>query len=852
MASNKLTKVNHAAGIFADMSVDGPAIGTLVAIIDRAKNLPNRKTMGKQNPYCAARLGKEAKKTATDMRGGQTPRWDFELRFTVHESPDYFKLKVSVFNDDKKTDLIGETWVDLHNLIIPGGSQNDHWHTLQCRGRYAGEIRIEMTYYDTREQDEMVIERRKVAAERVQGKPTSSLGPGSSGLSGPRQLEKIKRRPLPTDPTGAAPARPATLEKTQSAPPPLHHPMPSRPVVGDHTNSMPPAVGSDTPRQPVSPPPRSGYDAPEDYQDIPQPAPMLPPAGMIRRATQELPYPSDTQFDSRSQEPPSQHDFGAPRDQRPSLHEMDGHARNFYEPGPRSHGGSGHTDQPRYHPESDQYGTIANNSPQVPPGYGHELPPSDFARPTSSSGPADGSRYYLQNARQYHPEYANMQPRVEDEEEDGPPPPPPVHRSRMAQPSRSPVGPPAGSSFTSYPPDHLGQSRSQPNPMPLNISPSLGRGVPQDMPPVDDGAVMPPSLVAGYDPIIADDESERAIHESRAIRRRSSHFDDEMMISQAASSAPVTAPVLYGAPIYPLRTSPQPVNERPTSSRGGSVSPDTRSVTRKSVSPQPPSMGDRGSNSSIPYSPDSFNALNPNTSRAGSRDLSPAYDSPTKTRAESEPPQHTGPIIGDDGREIDPSDHLPTDTWAPEPEKKTRKPEVIIRFKHSARPSSRDNESSSRNAGPPRVGFKSVPDTGKRYTPSHIYASPDPVERTPPRGHESHDNYTHSRGYSTSTSTPTYRPTSSHRSSVSPTPGSRSPIYDYNQGPSIPSKASISQVPPPTYPVMPSNPNSGHPGMDALSRELQTINIGSAGCSPGRGATRKYAPRPSVTMGYAN
>lgn len=65
----------HTAGIFADMSIDGPEIGTLVAIVDRAKNLPNRKTIGKQNPYCAARLGKEAKKTITDQRGGQTPKW---------------------------------------------------------------------------------------------------------------------------------------------------------------------------------------------------------------------------------------------------------------------------------------------------------------------------------------------------------------------------------------------------------------------------------------------------------------------------------------------------------------------------------------------------------------------------------------------------------------------------------------------------------------------------------------------------------------------------------------------------------------------------------------------------------
>jgi hypothetical protein len=65
----------HTAGIFSDMSIDGPEIGTLVLVVDRAKNLPNRKTIGKQDPYCAARLGKEAKKTTTDVRGGQTPRW---------------------------------------------------------------------------------------------------------------------------------------------------------------------------------------------------------------------------------------------------------------------------------------------------------------------------------------------------------------------------------------------------------------------------------------------------------------------------------------------------------------------------------------------------------------------------------------------------------------------------------------------------------------------------------------------------------------------------------------------------------------------------------------------------------
>ncbi|KAF1849011.1 uncharacterized protein K460DRAFT_375745 [Cucurbitaria berberidis CBS 394.84] len=188
----------HTAGIFSDMTVDGPVIGTLVVIMDRARNLPNKRTMGKQDPYCAARLGKEAKKTKTDKRGGQTPKWDQELRFTVHDSPDYQRLKVSVFNDDKKTELIGETWANLEAVITPGGGQSDDWHGLTCKGKYAGEIRIESTYYDTRPKAE------KPAPE----KRRESLRPDGQGaaVGGPRESTPVKRRPLPTDPTGASPS----------------------------------------------------------------------------------------------------------------------------------------------------------------------------------------------------------------------------------------------------------------------------------------------------------------------------------------------------------------------------------------------------------------------------------------------------------------------------------------------------------------------------------------------------------------------------------------------------------------------------------------------------------------------
>ncbi|UQC85451.1 uncharacterized protein CLUP02_10949 [Colletotrichum lupini] len=189
----------HTAGIFADPTVDGPLIGTLVAIVDRAKNLPNRKTIGKQDPYCAARLGKEAKRTTTDIRGGQTPRWDQELRFAVHDSPDYYQLKVSVFHDDKKTDLIGETWIDLKDIIVPGGGQNDIWRNLAFKGKYAGEVRMEITYYDQRPKPEKPVAKPKP----VEAEPTENYG-------GTIPRKQIKRRPLPSDPfTGEAPAGPA-------------------------------------------------------------------------------------------------------------------------------------------------------------------------------------------------------------------------------------------------------------------------------------------------------------------------------------------------------------------------------------------------------------------------------------------------------------------------------------------------------------------------------------------------------------------------------------------------------------------------------------------------------------------
>lgn len=711
-----------------------------------------------------------------------------------------------------------------------------------------------MTYYDTRNVDEAVIGRRKEAAERIQGKTSVS---SNAGLSGPRQLERLKRRPLPTDPSGTSPARPSAPEHIHSAPP-LHHPQPSRPVMRDHAQTMPPAAGPEpshhmrysehpyeAPSHAPAPSmrPRGMYDGSSEPQRD-SAVPALPPTAIMRRNAHELPYPTnealDDPYDSHPPPPHSQqpdYDHPPPQTHRAASEppfDQGIHGRSHYDAGAQPHDAYSMV-SPQYNVNPMTFGQVSTFSPRSS-AYEDEPAPLNYHRPDFSSAPMDDPGYQshvkaLPPATRsdiYHPEYATMQPRVEDEDEDGPPPPPPVHRSRMAQQAQSPHSQ-SPSSYTPYTPTHSG------NP------------------------AVPASLVAGYEP---EERVDRSVYEDRSGKRRSTHFDDEMMIAQTSAQAPPPAPVPlpFESPVYPLKTS-RPIDERPgtVANRGGSASPDNRVVTRKSVSPRPSSSDSQGG-SQIPFSPDSYNSLNPHASRpATNRDSSAAYEMQPHAREESvradfesvrDPDQ---PIIGDDGREIDPSDHLPTDTWAPEPERKNRKPEVIIRFKHSPRPTSRGNDTTPARSTAPRVGFKSTPDyvadrPGKRYTPTHMQA--DSVDRTPPRaarGPENYGNYTHGQGYSTPTSAE--RPRSSHRGSVSPTPGSRSPLYDYSPGPPIPTKVPVSG--PPAYPVASSQDDSGRPGIDALSRELSTIDIGSVGCSPSR-AVRRYAPRPSATMGYAS
>lgn len=676
----------------------------------------------------------------------------------MHESPDYTRLKLSVFNDDKRTDLIGETWVDLQDLIIPGGSQSDQWHILQLRGKYSGEVRLEMTYYDTRPEDEAVIERRTQGAERSMksaNNSSSSSRPvpvtpspapsSSSSLSGPRQLREVKRRPLPSE------QRPAP-EKSYTAPAPIPHsrpaPIPTPPSSSgmDYAQSRyaAPPMAYDAPPRPRT------YETPDDFQQTWNPPVQQPP-----RRPQAYPQ------DSYAQEYYAQEHYVRPRSGYDNAPPADYRASHF-----------------QAHPQEYAYDEEPRYAPSMSSRHRLEYP--------------------QESDRRRHAEYAAMQPRVEDEEEEGPPPPPPVHRSGLAHPTSQLVPSPTPS-YKAYSPEY-GPRLTQETSIPQPTEPML------DLPLATSAPSMPPSLVAGLDPMAADADSDSFDVQPR---RRSQIFQEDLPVRSSREPSPMSLP-------YPDDTADR--RQSIVSRKSIGEIPPQQLVLRKSVSPRPPpSRGREMSQAQIPFSPDSFDSYNPQAARSALvKAPAPAYTTPAESfeaarRSEAAAARDDGPIIGDDGKEIDPSDHLPTDTWAPEPERKSRKPGVIVRF---------------RNA-PTRAAPRGPPAPPKERPTSSYMSTPDSDYNRGRPGYGGSFGNRHGRTYSTPSPQPQPR-----RHSVSPAP---SPMYapPASIGPPIPAKVPIGAP-------------TGH-GQDALSRELNSIDIGGVGFSSSR-TMRKYVPRPT---GYA-
>ena len=152
------------------------------------RNLPNKRQFGKQDPYCVVVLNGETRKTRIIKRGGQHPEWDEEIRFTIHEDANALnasddgappplppkagrgpkkiqggeKMALACFAADKEPELIGETMVDLTEVLTKGETDGTfanlsslfagshfslEWFTLLNKDKYSGEVYLELTFW---------------------------------------------------------------------------------------------------------------------------------------------------------------------------------------------------------------------------------------------------------------------------------------------------------------------------------------------------------------------------------------------------------------------------------------------------------------------------------------------------------------------------------------------------------------------------------------------------------------------------------------------------------------------------------------------------------------------------------
>ncbi|PWY98426.1 hypothetical protein BCV70DRAFT_31929 [Testicularia cyperi] len=176
--------------------------GTLVCVVLKARNLPNKKSIGKQDPYTVLTIGQETQKTKPDKRGGQHPTWDEQLHFEIYEDMEDALaakgstssttttssaakskggkkvLKVACYADDsKEPEFIGDGIVDLSDTLKTG--EFDEWVTIKAKDRYAGEVYLELTFYSS-------------AAPPKKKKPAKPVMSGNDTYGGAGTFQRIE------------------------------------------------------------------------------------------------------------------------------------------------------------------------------------------------------------------------------------------------------------------------------------------------------------------------------------------------------------------------------------------------------------------------------------------------------------------------------------------------------------------------------------------------------------------------------------------------------------------------------------------------------------------------------------
>ena len=681
----------------------------------------------------------------------------------MHESVDYQKLKVSVFNEDKRTDLIGECWIGLDSVLRRGGGQDDAWHDLNAKGRYAGQVRIEMTFYDTRPREEPEPELESLQ-ESLQAQNEINRVPDARAV-GPRQPPQVQRRPLPS--TGESLSDVSGEPKANSLPmpnvvPPNHNTFPrqderhyselnlhhSQHATPYYSRGMIPEFehGPGLCGHPVSAP---------TYEYAHQPSYFASPQVSFGRGHDPQDYGESNEREFFEQDVSFTDDPQAL--EAVQAAEQHDNNQDAYEPPPvaplKYHRAPGIARAGAMRPPQPPAPPHSHSAPVLAPSQQHTL---DRGSATVVS-PRHGYRERAQYSSMHQHDRAN-------------PPPPPSHRnSAPVIPARTPQkqSPLQVSSGPHRPlhhatssqdfaeetlsnddfygqPDHCEDHSNYDYSSETERRRSGGGAAPISRQ-VEHGQQRP----FGFSSSSAYTEGNEPPAGTRvqALNPVARPRPQSMEASPSPYSRQNTAPAATSAASVPLV---RPTAMSPNINAHRSSPPVARKPVTSSVSLPSNTIGDLAPTepSDMPFSPDSFAQFNPQMQQPSTgpqnrnpfdnnRQAQPMYhDNVTEpprpgssgTTTSNEPPRDSfGRIVRSDGRRVDPSDHLPSSTYAPEPEPKGRDKERRANIKVNVK-----TRFGPREATPPKILPKTseapaTPSPPVRGTP------PAPFEATPPQ-----------------------------------------------------------------------------------------------------------------------
>ncbi|KAJ7284587.1 C2 domain-containing protein, partial [Mycena rebaudengoi] len=200
-------------------------LGTLVIVVLKARNL-NNKYFWKQDVFAQVSLNGTPKRTQVEVKGGQHPMWDEEIRVPVMKdsAEKYRKLEVSCWaKESRKEENIGQGHIDLTETLKTG--EFDDWISLESNGVVRGDIYLEMTFYTN-----------------------APAPPGGGGLSVPQANSGLMRRPSKLSPADRLARPPYT------SPPNSHAHRPDQPPYGQSNGlnaSTTPSGGRQSPLPPL-------------------------------------------------------------------------------------------------------------------------------------------------------------------------------------------------------------------------------------------------------------------------------------------------------------------------------------------------------------------------------------------------------------------------------------------------------------------------------------------------------------------------------------------------------------------------------------------------------------------------